>query len=111
VPGKYRSGGSESAIEWNTWPPMEELEKRPKELKRLLSYKRNSNTYKSIPTQLLSLTAYVAEDDLITHHWEENPLVFQRLYVPIQGNMKSEAGVGGLENRVGGGIRDFWDSI
>ena len=25
VPGKYRSGGSESSIGWNTWPPMEEL--------------------------------------------------------------------------------------
>ena len=33
VPGKYRSGGSESSIGWNTWPPMEELETVPKELK------------------------------------------------------------------------------
>jgi hypothetical protein len=33
VPGKYRSGCSQSAIEWNTGPPMEELEKVPKELK------------------------------------------------------------------------------
>ena len=33
VPDKYRSGGSESSIGWNTWPPMEELEKVPKELK------------------------------------------------------------------------------
>ena len=33
VPGKYRSGFSESSIGWNTWPPMEELEKVPKELK------------------------------------------------------------------------------
>jgi hypothetical protein len=33
VPGKYRSGCSESFIGWNTQPPMEELEKAPKELK------------------------------------------------------------------------------
>jgi hypothetical protein len=33
VPGKYRSGCSQSSIGWNTWPPMEKLEKAPKELK------------------------------------------------------------------------------
>jgi hypothetical protein len=32
VPGKYRSGCSQSAIEWNTGRSMEELEKVPKEL-------------------------------------------------------------------------------
>jgi hypothetical protein len=33
VPGKYRSGCSQSSIRWNTGAPMEELEKAPKELK------------------------------------------------------------------------------
>jgi hypothetical protein len=33
VPGKCRSGCSQSAIGWNTGPPMEELKKVPKELK------------------------------------------------------------------------------
>ena len=33
VPGKYRSGCSQSSIGWNTGPPMEELEKAHKELK------------------------------------------------------------------------------
>jgi hypothetical protein len=32
VPGKCRSGCSQSSIGWNTGPPMEELEKVPKEL-------------------------------------------------------------------------------
>jgi hypothetical protein len=32
-PGKHISGCSQSAIEWITGPPMEELEKVPKELK------------------------------------------------------------------------------
>jgi hypothetical protein len=34
VPGKYRSGYSQSSLRWNTGPPMEKLEKAPKELKR-----------------------------------------------------------------------------
>jgi hypothetical protein len=33
VPAKYRSGCSQSSIRWNTGPPMEKLEKAPKELK------------------------------------------------------------------------------
>jgi hypothetical protein len=33
VPGKYRSGCSQSSIGWNTGPTMEELEKEYKELK------------------------------------------------------------------------------
>jgi hypothetical protein len=32
-PSKHRSGCSQSAIRWITGPPMEELEKLPKELK------------------------------------------------------------------------------
>ena len=35
MPGKYRSGCSQSAIGWNTGPLMKELEKVPKELKGL----------------------------------------------------------------------------
>jgi hypothetical protein len=33
VPGKYRSGCSQSSIGWNTGPSMRELEKVPKMLK------------------------------------------------------------------------------
>jgi hypothetical protein len=43
VPGKYRSGCSQSSIEWNTGPSMEELEKLPKELKGLQPYRWNNN--------------------------------------------------------------------
>jgi hypothetical protein len=32
-PSKHRSGCSQSAIAWTTGPPMEELEKVPKDLK------------------------------------------------------------------------------
>jgi hypothetical protein len=37
----------------------------------------------------MSLAPYVAEDGLIGHHWEERPLVLQRLYAPIQGNARA----------------------
>jgi hypothetical protein len=33
LPGKYRSGCSQSSIGWNTGPLMKEIEKVPKELK------------------------------------------------------------------------------
>jgi hypothetical protein len=33
VLGKYRGECSQSSIGWNTWPPMEEVEKVPKKLK------------------------------------------------------------------------------
>ena len=35
------------------------------------------------------LAAYVAEDGLVSHHWEERPLVLRRLYAPVQGNARS----------------------
>ena len=37
----------------------------------------------------MSLAAYVAEDGLVGHHWEERPLVLQRLYAPVQGNARA----------------------
>jgi hypothetical protein len=37
VPGKYRSGCSQSFIGWNTGPPMKELEKVSKEIKGSLA--------------------------------------------------------------------------
>ena len=60
----------------------------------------------------MSLAAYVAEDGLIGHHWEERPLVLQRLYAPIQVNARARKqewvgwGAGWGED-----IGDFQDSI
>jgi hypothetical protein len=59
----------------------------------------------------MSLAAYVAEDGLVSHHWEERPLVLQILYASVQGNTRAKKwewvgrGVGGE------GMGDFWDSI
>ena len=33
--------------------------------------------------ELVSLVAYVAEDGLVSHQWEERPLVLWRLYAPV----------------------------
>jgi hypothetical protein len=37
----------------------------------------------------MSLVAYVAEDGLICHQWEERPLVLGRFYAPVQGNARA----------------------
>jgi hypothetical protein len=50
----------------------------------------------------VSLVAYVAEDGLVDYHWEERPLVLQRLYALVQGNDRA---------RKGEGIVDFGNSI
>jgi hypothetical protein len=60
----------------------------------------------------VSLAAYVAEDGLVSHHWEERSFVLQRSYAPVQGNAKARKqecmGWGaGWEEYVG----DFGDSI
>jgi hypothetical protein len=76
VPGKYRSGCSQSSIRWNTGPPMEKLEKTPKERKGSATVKveQQYELTSTPPPDLVSLAAYVAEDGLVSHHWEERPL-------------------------------------
>jgi hypothetical protein len=37
----------------------------------------------------VSLAAYVAEDGLFGHQWEERPLVLPRLYAPVQENARA----------------------
>ena len=53
---------------------MEELEKAPKELKGTATlYVEQQYELTSSP-ELLSLAAYVSEDGLVGHHWEERSL-------------------------------------
>jgi hypothetical protein len=65
----------------------------------------------STPRSLVS-RAYVAEDSLVSHHWEERSLVFRRLYAPVQGNARARkqewVGWGAGQEK---GIGDFWESI
>jgi hypothetical protein len=52
------------------------------------------------------LAAYVAEDGLVSHQWEERPLVLLRFLCPSTGECRGQkAGMGGLRSRVGGGYR------
>jgi hypothetical protein len=36
----------------------------------------------AVPSELVSLAAYVAEDGLVGHHWEERPLVLAYFICP-----------------------------
>jgi hypothetical protein len=40
----------------------------------------------------VSLDAYVAEDGLVGHQWDERSLVLQRLYALVQGNARARKG-------------------
>jgi hypothetical protein len=60
----------------------------------------------------VSLAAYVAEDGLVSHHWEERPLGLANFICPVQGNSRTKKwewmgrGAGWRE-----GIENFQDSI
>jgi hypothetical protein len=57
----------------------------------------------------VSLAAYVAEDGLVGHQWEERPLVLRRLYAPLQGNSRArKQELGGLGSRAREGYRGIW---
>ena len=49
----------------------------------------------------MSLVAYVSEDGLASHHWEERSLDLETLYASVQGNTRAKKwkwvgrGVGG----------------
>jgi hypothetical protein len=56
----------------------------------------------------MSLAAYVVEDGLVGHHWEERPLVLIRLYAPVLGNARARKQEWvGWGARQGEGIWDF----
>ena len=45
---------------------------------------------------VVSLAAYVAEDGLVSHHWEERPLGLAKFIWPCTGELQGqEVGVGG----------------
>jgi hypothetical protein len=60
----------------------------------------------------VSLAAYVAEDSLVGHHWEERPLGLANFIFPVQRNARAKkwewVGWGAGQGK---GIEDFLDSI
>ena len=65
-----------------------------------------------VPPELVSLAAYVSEDCLVGHHWEERPLGLANFICLSTGECQSKKwewvsrGMGGRE-----GMEEFWDSI
>jgi hypothetical protein len=65
-----------------------------------------------LPTRVQSVAAYIAEEGLVGHQWEERPLVLQRSYAPAQGNARARKqewvgwgagwreGIGGFRNSI-----------
>jgi hypothetical protein len=99
VPGKYRSGCSQSAIGWITGPPVEELEKVSKEQKGstilyVEQYELTSNP--PPPGELVSLAAYESEDGLVGHQWKER-LIGRANFICLSTGERQgqEVGVGG----------------
>jgi hypothetical protein len=57
--------------------------------------------------ELMSLAAYVSEDDLVGHHWEERPLGLANfICLSSREHQGQEVGVGGW-GRKGEGLWDF----
>jgi len=111
VPGKYRSGCSQSSIGWNTGPLMKELEKVPKKLK-------GSATLKEEQQYKLTSTHWNCVSSCLCSRWPgqssmgREALGLAKIICPSTGECKGqEAGVGGLGSRAGEGIGDFRDSI
>jgi hypothetical protein len=49
-----------------------------------------------VPPEFVTLDAYVAEDALIGHHWEERPLGLANIKCPSKGEHQGqEEGLGG----------------
>jgi hypothetical protein len=60
------------------------------------AYRWNNNMNQPVPPELISLAAYVAEDGLVGHHWEERPLGLPNFICASTGELQGqEVGVGG----------------
>jgi hypothetical protein len=95
-PSKHRSGCSQSAIGWVIRPPMEELEKVPKELKGTATVYVEQQYELTSTLELLPLAAYVSKYGLVSHHWKGRPFGLANFICPSTGECQGQkGGVGG----------------
>ena len=91
VPGKYRSGCSQSSLGWNTGPLNEGARESTQGAEGVCNPIGGTtiwtiqHPHPPLP-RAVSLVAYVGKDGLVSHQWEERPLVLRRSYAPLQGN-------------------------
>jgi hypothetical protein len=75
---------------------MEKLEKAPKKLKGSATLCETTIRTNQYPPELVSLAAYVAEDGLVSHHWDKRPLGIANIICPSIGEHQGqEVGVSG----------------
>jgi hypothetical protein len=75
---------------WITVPPMEEVEKVPKELMGSATLQvEQQYELTNTPPELVSLAAHVLEDGLVGHQWR-GLLDLQTLYASVQGNARAK---------------------
>ena len=53
----------------------------------------------------MSLAAYVAEDGLVGHHWEEKPLGLANFIASVQGNARARSRSGWVGEQSGGRVK------
>jgi hypothetical protein len=76
--------------------PNEEARESTQGAEGLQPYRWNNNMNWPVPSELVSLAAYVAEDDLVDHHWEERSFGIANFICPSTGECQGqEVGVGG----------------
>jgi hypothetical protein len=56
-----------------------------------------------VPPELVSLAAFVAEDGLVGHHWEERPLGLANFLCPSTGETPGPRSGSGCVGKQGGG--------
>ena len=95
-PSNHRSGCSQSAIGWIKGPPMEELEKVSKELKRSATLSKEQHYELTSTPELLTLAAYVSKNGLVGHQWKERPIGQANFICPSTGECQGQKmGMGG----------------
>ena len=94
-----------------TGPPMEEVEKVPKQLKGSATLQVEQHYELTSTPELLSVAAYISKDGLVGHHWKERPTGQANCICPSTGERQGQKNGNGWVGKWGTCMGDFWDSI